>query len=146
MWLHVFLPPVVHKTVQVNTLTTYIVDEVSPIGIGIDFVESAALCQGICEGKVLGGVVTSAEKEVLASAGKVPHALLCIVVVHSRTVRRRPEGKESITSSIYVGMADESDGLEPVGSPVITRSPTVAGSSCPYSASNFSCLRALTIS
>ena len=35
MWLHVFLPPVVHKTVQVNTLTTYIVNEVSPIGIGL---------------------------------------------------------------------------------------------------------------
>lgn len=63
MWLHVFLPPVVHKTVQVNTLTTYIVDEVSPIGIGIDFVESAALCQGICEGKVLGCIVTATEKE-----------------------------------------------------------------------------------
>ena len=40
MWLHVFLPPVVHKTVQVNTLTTYIVDEVNPIGIRVDTVET----------------------------------------------------------------------------------------------------------
>ena len=31
MWLRMFLPPVVHKTVQVNTLMTYIVDEVSSI-------------------------------------------------------------------------------------------------------------------
>ena len=82
MWLHVFLPPAVHKTVQVNPLTAYIVNEVSPIVIGIDLVEFAALCQGVCEGKVLGGIVTSAEKEVLASAGKVSHALLGIVVVH----------------------------------------------------------------
>lgn len=29
MWLRMFLPPVVHKTVQVNTLMTYIVDEVN---------------------------------------------------------------------------------------------------------------------